>query len=135
MIVILGPDSEDQKPSMTRKLRRRPNDPVIQLQAPQEKRRKPPPVSIINYMLREHEIEQDIKTIKESMASLPTTSTAATSTIKLRDTINSSSIQKSGWSFNLFYYLDYHIFVTWWILSEIKNLFDFKYYLCQILDK
>lgn len=96
---FLGPDSEDQKPSMTRKLRRRPNDPVIQLQAPQEKRRKPPPVSIINYMLREHEIEQDIKVIKESMASLPTTSTAASFCLKLRDTVDSSSIQKPGYYF------------------------------------
>lgn len=80
---------------MTRKLRRRPNDPVIP--APQEKRRKPPPVSNIYYQLQEHEIEQDVKIIQESLASIASTSTTATTTVKTRDTVNSSSsVRKPG---------------------------------------
>lgn len=88
-----APDLSDQKPAMTRKLRRRPNDPVVP--APQEKRRKPPPVSNIYYMLQDHEIEHDVKLIQESLASIPSTSTT-TPTVKTRDTINSSSIRKPG---------------------------------------
>ncbi|XP_015367243.1 PREDICTED: sin3 histone deacetylase corepressor complex component SDS3 isoform X3 [Diuraphis noxia] len=68
----LSPDSSDQKPAMTRKLRRRPNDPV------------------------EHEIEHDVKLIQESLASLASTSITTTPTIKTRDTVNSSSIRKPG---------------------------------------
>lgn len=41
---------------MTRKLRRRPNDPV----PVPEKRRKPPPAQL-NYLLDEKEIEEDLK--------------------------------------------------------------------------
>lgn len=92
--MFLAPDSADQKPAMTRKLRRRPNDPVVP--APQEKRRKPPPVSNIYYLLHEHEIEQDVKAIQESLASIPSTSTTATPTVKTRETVNSSSIRKPG---------------------------------------
>lgn len=47
------------KPPMTRKLRRRPNDPVPEKV---EKRRKPPPVQI-NYLLDEKDIENDLKQI------------------------------------------------------------------------
>ncbi|XP_060865957.1 sin3 histone deacetylase corepressor complex component SDS3-like [Metopolophium dirhodum] len=90
----LSPDSSDQKPAMTRKLRRRPNDPVVP--APQEKRRKPPPVSNIYYLLQDHEIEQDVKLIQDSLASLASTSTTTTPTVKTRDTVNSSSIRKPG---------------------------------------
>lgn len=43
---------------MTRKLRRRPNDPV----PIPEKRRKPPPAQL-NYVLDEKEIEGDLKII------------------------------------------------------------------------
>lgn len=46
------------KPVMTRKLRRRPNDPV----PIPEKRRKPPPAQL-NYLLDEKEIEGDLKVI------------------------------------------------------------------------
>ncbi|KAL4099088.1 hypothetical protein QTP88_023576 [Uroleucon formosanum] len=87
----LCPDPTDQKPAMTRKLRRRPNDPVVP--APQEKRRKPPPVSNIYYLLQEHEIEQDVKFIQESLAA---STSATTPTVKTRDTVNSSSIKKPG---------------------------------------
>lgn len=96
--IFSAPDSADQKPAMTRKLRRRPNDPVVP--APQEKRRKPPPVSNIYYLLQEHEVEQDVKAIQECLASLPSTSTVAvtttTTTVKTRETVNSSSIKKPG---------------------------------------
>lgn len=87
-------ESADQKPGMTRKLRRRPNDPVVP--APQEKRRKPPPISNISYMLQEHEIEHDVKAIQEALASLPSTSATSTATVKTRETVNSSSIRKPG---------------------------------------
>lgn len=47
------------KPVMTRKLRRRPNDPVPEKV---EKRRKPPPAQL-NYILDEKEIDNDLKAI------------------------------------------------------------------------
>lgn len=78
---------------MTRKLRRRPNDPVVP--APQEKRRKPPPVSNIYHSLHDQEIEQDVKAIQECLASLPSASTTTT-TVKTRETANSTSIRKPG---------------------------------------
>ncbi|XP_058800507.1 sin3 histone deacetylase corepressor complex component SDS3 isoform X1 [Phymastichus coffea] len=52
-------DSTEVKPVMTRKLRRRPNDPVPEKV---EKRRKPPPAQL-NYLLDEKEIENDLKAI------------------------------------------------------------------------
>ncbi|XP_011503271.1 PREDICTED: sin3 histone deacetylase corepressor complex component SDS3 isoform X2 [Ceratosolen solmsi marchali] len=52
-------DSTEIKPIMTRKLRRRPNDPVPEKV---EKRRKPPPAQL-NYLLDEKEIENDLKAI------------------------------------------------------------------------
>lgn len=52
---------------MTRKLRRRPNDPVPEKV---EKRRKPPPAQL-NYILDEKEIELDLKAINRAKA--PTT--------------------------------------------------------------
>lgn len=95
LAIFLAPDSADQKPAMTRKLRRRPNDPVVP--TPQEKRRKPPPVSNICYLLSDHDIEHDIKIIQESLASIPpTVSIPVTTTVKTRDTVNSSSIRKPG---------------------------------------
>ncbi|KAJ4440025.1 sin3 histone deacetylase corepressor complex component SDS3 [Periplaneta americana] len=51
-------DSMEVKPVMTRKLRRRPNDPV----PIPEKRRKPPPAQL-NYLLDDKEIEGDLKII------------------------------------------------------------------------
>lgn len=80
---------------MTRKLRRRPNDPVVP--SPQEKRRKPPLVSSICYLLTDQEIEHDLRIIQESMVSLPPVVPipATTATVKTRD-LNSSSIKKPG---------------------------------------
>lgn len=52
-------DSMEVKPVMTRKLRRRPNDPVPEKV---EKRRKPPPAQL-NYLLDDKEIESDLKAI------------------------------------------------------------------------
>lgn len=49
---------------MTRKLRRRPNDPVPEKV---EKRRKPPPAQL-NYLLDEKEIELDLKAINRAKA-------------------------------------------------------------------
>ncbi|KAG8230682.1 hypothetical protein J437_LFUL010759 [Ladona fulva] len=51
-------DSMEVKPVMTRKLRRRPNDPI----PVPEKRRKAPPAQL-NYLLDEKEIEGDLKII------------------------------------------------------------------------
>lgn len=90
--MFLAPDYDDQKPAMTRKLRKRPNDPVVP--ALQEKRRNVPSVPNVNYLLNEHDIEQDVKTIQESLVSIPSTSTSGTQTVKTRNTINSSSIRK-----------------------------------------
>ncbi|XP_050447419.1 sin3 histone deacetylase corepressor complex component SDS3 isoform X2 [Cataglyphis hispanica] len=58
-------DSMEVKPVMTRKLRRRPNDPVPEKV---EKRRKPPPASV-NYLLEEKEIEFDLKAINRAKTS------------------------------------------------------------------
>ncbi|XP_012219600.1 sin3 histone deacetylase corepressor complex component SDS3 isoform X2 [Linepithema humile] len=57
-------DSMEVKPVMTRKLRRRPNDPVPEKV---EKRRKPPPAQL-NYLLDEKEIELDLKAINRAKA-------------------------------------------------------------------
>lgn len=51
-------DSMEVKPVMTRKLRRRPNDPV----PVPEKRRKPPPATL-SYLLEDKEIEADLRQI------------------------------------------------------------------------
>lgn len=58
------------KPVMTRKLRRRPNDPV----PVPEKRRKPPPAQL-NYVLDDKDIEADLRQILRSKpvtGSIPT---------------------------------------------------------------
>lgn len=73
MIFIPVPDCK--KPAVTRKLRRRPNDPMVPV--PQVRRRTTPSVSSIKYMLNQNEIEQDVKAIKESLASIPSTSNSA----------------------------------------------------------
>ncbi|KAK3911027.1 Sin3 histone deacetylase corepressor complex component SDS3 [Frankliniella fusca] len=56
---LTGDPMEVIKPAMTRKLRRRPNDPVP---VPENKRRKPPPAQV-NYTLEDKEIESDLKAI------------------------------------------------------------------------
>lgn len=78
---------------MTRKLRRRPNDPVVPVVV-QEKRCKQSSVTNICYMLQEHEIESDIKVIQEALASLPITSTSATLSVKPNGTFNFTSTHK-----------------------------------------
>lgn len=60
-------DSTEVKPVMTRKLRRRPNDPVPEKV---EKRRKPPPAQV-NHLLDEKEIENDLKTISRGKVITP----------------------------------------------------------------
>ncbi|XP_065341960.1 sin3 histone deacetylase corepressor complex component SDS3 isoform X1 [Cloeon dipterum] len=57
----LSGDSMEVKPVMTRKLRRRPNDPV----PVPEKRRKPPPATL-NYLLEDKEIESDLRQMVRS---------------------------------------------------------------------
>lgn len=52
-------DAMEVKPVMTRKLRRRPNDPI----PIPEKRRKPPTAQLI-YLLEEKEIENDLKQMR-----------------------------------------------------------------------
>lgn len=83
----------DQRPSMTRKLRRRPNDPVVPVVI-QEKRCKLSPVTNICYTLKEREIEYDLKVIQEVLVSLPITSTSATSDVKPSGTFSFTSNQK-----------------------------------------
>lgn len=59
-------DSMEVKPVMTRKLRRRPNDPV----PVPEKRRKPAMAQIV-YLLDEKEVENDLKLINRGKVSTP----------------------------------------------------------------
>ncbi|XP_075154785.1 sin3 histone deacetylase corepressor complex component SDS3 [Haematobia irritans] len=61
-------DSMEIKPTVTRKLRRRPNDPVPVV----EKRRKPTTGQLLVYMLEEKEIENDLKTIQRGKPLTPT---------------------------------------------------------------
>lgn len=53
-------DSMEMKPSITRKLRRRPNDPV----PIPDKRRKPPPAQL-NYLLSDEQIMEDLRTLNK----------------------------------------------------------------------
>ncbi|GLV35909.1 uncharacterized protein CBL_09873 [Carabus blaptoides fortunei] len=59
-------DAMEVKPVMTRKLRRRPNDPI----PVPEKRRKPPTAQLI-YLLDEKEIENDLKQMRTTLVSNP----------------------------------------------------------------
>ncbi|XP_065363814.1 sin3 histone deacetylase corepressor complex component SDS3 [Calliphora vicina] len=61
-------DSMEIKPTVTRKLRRRPNDPVPVV----EKRRKPTTGQLLVYMLDEKDIENDLKTIQRGKPLTPT---------------------------------------------------------------
>uniref|UniRef100_A0A673MW18 Sin3 histone deacetylase corepressor complex component SDS3-like n=1 Tax=Sinocyclocheilus rhinocerous TaxID=307959 RepID=A0A673MW18_9TELE len=56
-------DSMEMKPIMTRKLRRRPNDPV----PIPDKRRKPPPdiLNLLNYLLTDEQIMEDLRTLNK----------------------------------------------------------------------
>uniref|UniRef100_A0A672MQP8 Sin3 histone deacetylase corepressor complex component SDS3-like n=1 Tax=Sinocyclocheilus grahami TaxID=75366 RepID=A0A672MQP8_SINGR len=56
-------DSMEMKPIMTRKLRRRPNDPV----PIPDKRRKPPPdiLKLLNYLLTDEQIMEDLRTLNK----------------------------------------------------------------------
>lgn len=59
-------DAMEVKPVMTRKLRRRPNDPI----PIPEKRRKPPTAQLV-YLLEEKEIETDLKQMRVPFVSNP----------------------------------------------------------------
>uniref|UniRef100_A0A1A9WB20 S10_plectin domain-containing protein n=1 Tax=Glossina brevipalpis TaxID=37001 RepID=A0A1A9WB20_9MUSC len=61
-------DSMEIKPTVTRKLRRRPNEPVPVV----EKRRKPTTGQLLVYMLDEKEIENDLKIIQRGKPLTPT---------------------------------------------------------------
>lgn len=61
-------DSMEVKPVMTRKLRRRPNDPI----PVPEKRRKAPSAQV-TYLLEEKEIEADLKALQQRGVSKPLT--------------------------------------------------------------
>lgn len=61
-------DSMEVKPVMTRKLRRRPNDPI----PVPEKRRKAPSAQV-TYLLEEKEIEADLKSLQQRGISKPLT--------------------------------------------------------------
>lgn len=54
----LSGDSMEVKPALTRKLRRRPNDPI-----PVPEKRRKPPISQISYILDDKEVENDLKRI------------------------------------------------------------------------
>lgn len=61
----LAGDSMEVKPVMTRKLRRRPNDPV-----PVPEKRRKPPAAQITYVLDDKEIEKDLKTMNMSISKI-----------------------------------------------------------------
>ncbi|XP_050313154.1 sin3 histone deacetylase corepressor complex component SDS3 [Anthonomus grandis grandis] len=56
-------DSMEVKPAMTRKLRRRPNEPI-----PMPEKRRKVPITQITYLLDEKDIEHDLRLIKEKVA-------------------------------------------------------------------
>ncbi|XP_030750514.1 sin3 histone deacetylase corepressor complex component SDS3-like [Sitophilus oryzae] len=58
--IELTGDSMEVKPAMTRKLRRRPNEPI-----PLPEKRRKAPAAQITYLLEEKEIETDLRQIKE----------------------------------------------------------------------
>lgn len=60
-------DSMEVKPVMTRKLRRRPNDPI-----PVPEKRRKPPAAQITYLLDEKEIDNDLKIITRGKILTPT---------------------------------------------------------------
>lgn len=63
-MILLG-DSTESKPAMTRKLRRRPNDPAP---IPEKRRGKLASLpSNINFLLDEKEIEADLKAISRGI--------------------------------------------------------------------
>lgn len=53
-------DSMEVKPVMTRKLRRRPNDPI-----PVPEKRRKTPAAQVTYLLEEKEIEADLKSMQQ----------------------------------------------------------------------
>ncbi|KAJ8947649.1 hypothetical protein NQ318_009533 [Aromia moschata] len=59
-------DSMEVKPVMTRKLRRRPNDPM-----PLPEKRRKPPTSHITYLLDEKEMENDLRVINKGKVQTP----------------------------------------------------------------
>ncbi|KAK4875828.1 hypothetical protein RN001_012250 [Aquatica leii] len=59
-------DSMEVKPVMTRKLRRRPNDPI-----PVPEKRRKPPAAQITYLLDEKEIDNDLKVINRGKILTP----------------------------------------------------------------
>lgn len=61
-------DSTEAKPTITRKLRRRPNDPIP---VAQEKRRKPNAVGQLTLLLEDKEIECDLKAISRGKTLTP----------------------------------------------------------------
>lgn len=65
--IELTGDSTEMKPIMTtRKLRRRPNDPI-----PVPEKRKKPPTAQITYLLEEKEVENDLKIINRGKVLTP----------------------------------------------------------------
>lgn len=88
--LFLDPDMADQK--LTKKLRSRPNDTVVS--DTQNKRCKPSLVPNISYLLKEHEIEEDVKAIQESLASI--TLTIPSTEIQTQEIVISACIGKPG---------------------------------------
>lgn len=64
----LTSDSMEVKPTVTRKLRRRPNEPIPVV----EKRRKPATGQLLVYLLEDKDIENDLKTISRGKPMTPT---------------------------------------------------------------
>ncbi|KAM7347899.1 sin3 histone deacetylase corepressor complex component SDS3 isoform 2-T2 [Cochliomyia hominivorax] len=80
-------DSMEIKPTVTRKLRRRPNDPVPVV----EKRRKPTTGQLLVYMLDEKDIENDLKTIQRALQQNGIGSAYSTNNHQQQTTISSDN--------------------------------------------
>lgn len=68
----LEPDFVDEIPLPTRKIRKRLHNPVVSVS--REKRPKLPPSTSSYYLLKDLEIEEDVKAIKDSLNSEESTS-------------------------------------------------------------
>ncbi|XP_076254207.1 sin3 histone deacetylase corepressor complex component SDS3 isoform X2 [Rhynchophorus ferrugineus] len=93
--IELTGDSMEVKPAMTRKLRRRPNEPIPM----PEKRRKAPTAHLI-YLLDEKEIENDIRYIKDK-TTVPIRKLSESSMGSPNHSMNNMSISNSTENQNL----------------------------------
>lgn len=81
-------DCLEVKPVMTRKLRRRPNDPL-----PLPEKRRKPPTAQITYLLEEKDVEHDLRLINKGKISTPARKQSENSSSSSPGLIQNSTIQ------------------------------------------